>query len=88
MQKTRHQAGFWVFCATIAAAEASLELQRSYVSSCRAFLAVFDREFNFLTFFQRFETLVLDSREVYEHVFAAVSWGDKAETFLSVEPFY
>ncbi len=46
-----------------------LSLQAGYVASCRAFSAAFDGEGHFLTFVQRFVTLVLDSREVYEHVF-------------------
>ena len=41
-------------------------LQAGYVTSCRAFSAAFDGEGHFLTFVQRFVTIVLDSREVYE----------------------
>jgi hypothetical protein len=68
--------------------ERRANLDSSYVSSCWAFLAIFDSERYFLTFFQRLEAAVLDCREVYEYIFAAVSWGNEAETFLSVKPFY
>ena len=44
-------------------------LQAYNVTSCWAFSAAFDGEGNFLTFIQRFVAIVLDSREVYEHVF-------------------
>lgn len=63
-------------------------LQAGYVTSCRAFSAAFDGEGHFLTFVQRFVTIVLDSREVYEHVFRAIVRSDEAEAFVSVEPFY
>ena len=53
-----------------------LELQTNYVGSSRAFLALLDGELNALTFVQGFEAGGLDSGEVYEHVFAAVSRGD------------
>ncbi|CDN02842.1 conserved hypothetical protein [Klebsiella quasipneumoniae subsp. quasipneumoniae] len=65
-----------------------LNLQRSYVASCRAFSAAFDGEGDFLTFVQGFVAIVLDSREVYEHVFRAIVRSDEAEAFVSVEPFY
>ena len=65
-----------------------LELQTNYVGSSRAFLALLDGELNALTFVQGFEAGGLDSGEVYEHVFAAVSRGDEAKTFLSVEELY
>ena len=38
-----------------------LNLQRSYVASCRAFSAAFDGEGDFLTFIQGFVAIVLDS---------------------------
>ena len=65
-----------------------LELQTNYVGSSRAFLALLDGELNALTFVQGFEAGGLDSGEVYEHVFATVSRGDEAKTFLSVEELY
>lgn len=65
-----------------------LSLQAGYVASCRAFSAAFDGEGNFLTFVQRFVTIVLNSGEVYEHVFRTVIRSNKAEAFISVEPFY
>jgi hypothetical protein len=64
-----------------------LELQTNYVGSSRAFLALLDGELNALTFVQSFEAGGLDCREVYEHVFAAVSRGDETKTFLGVEEF-
>jgi hypothetical protein len=63
------------------------ELQTNYVGSSWAFLALLDSELNALTFVQSFEAGRLDGREVYEHVFATVSWGDETETFFSVEEF-
>ena len=63
-------------------------LQAYNVTSCWAFSAAFDGEGNFLTFIQRFVAFVLDSREVYEHVFRAIVRSDEAEAFVSVEPFY
>ena len=49
-------------------------------------LAILDFELNVLAFSQGFEAVTLDCREVYEHVFAAVSRGDETETFRLVEP--
>lgn len=70
----------------------SVLLSRDYrlvtLPGCRAFSAAFDGEGHFLTFVQRFVTIVLDSREVYEHVFRAIVRSDEAEAFVSVEPFY
>ena len=65
-----------------------LELQTNYVGSSRAFLALLDGELNALTFVQGFEAGGLDSGEVYEHVFAAVSRGDETEAFLGFEELY
>lgn len=59
-----------------------LSLQAGYVASCRAFSAAFDGEGNFLTFVQRFVTIVLNSGEVYEHVFRTVIRSNKAEAFI------
>ncbi len=75
----RHRQGFSIL--------SGLNLQRSYVASCRAFSAAFDGEGYFLTFVQGFVAIVLDS-EVYEHVFRAIVRSDEAEAFVSVEPFY
>ena len=57
-----------------------------YVNSCRTFLAVLNFELNVLTFSQSFEAITLDSGEVYEHVFAAISRSNEAKTFRLVEP--
>jgi hypothetical protein len=57
-----------------------------YVNSSRTFLAVLNFELNVLAFSQSFEAITLDCREVYEHVFAAVSWGNETKTFRLVEP--
>lgn len=91
-QKTR-LGGFFNSCRrssqqALASVKASLlELQTNYVGSSRAFLALLDGELNALTFVQSFEAGGLDCREVYEHVFAAVSRGDETKTFLGVEEF-
>ncbi|EEP95901.1 Cold shock-like protein cspE [Yersinia aldovae ATCC 35236] len=45
-----------------------------------------DFELYVLAFSQGFEAITLDCREVYEHIFAAVSWSDETETFRLVEP--
>lgn len=57
-----------------------------YVNSCRTFLTVLNFELNVLTFSQSFETITLDSGEVYEHIFAAISRSNEAKTFRLVEP--
>lgn len=57
-----------------------------YVNSSRTFLAVLNFELNVLAFSQSFETIALDSGEVYEHIFAAVSRSNEAKTFGFVEP--
>lgn len=57
-----------------------------YVNSCRTFLAVLNFELNVLTFSQSFEAITLDSGEVYEHIFAAISRSNEAKTFRLVEP--
>ncbi|BAK11549.1 cold shock-like protein CspC [Pantoea ananatis AJ13355] len=49
-------------------------------------MAVLDFELNVLAFGQRFEAVALNSREVYEYIFATVSWSDKTEAFRLVEP--
>src|SRR5471030_620256 len=61
-------------------------LDCSYVNCRRAFLAVLDFELYVLAFSQSFEAVTLDCREVYEHVFAAVSRSNETETFRFVEP--
>jgi hypothetical protein len=65
-----------------------LELQNDYVDRRRAFLALLDGELNALTFVQGLKAGGLDSGEVYEHILAAISRGDKTKAFLSVEEFY
>ena len=62
------------------------ELDGSHVNCSRAFLAVLDFEFNVLAFSQSFEAVTLDCREVYEYIFAAVSWSNETKTFRLVEP--
>lgn len=62
-----------------------LELQTNYVGSSRAFLALLDGELNALTFVQGFEAGGLDSGEVYEHVFAAVSREMKPKPFSALK---
>ncbi|ABV12294.1 hypothetical protein CKO_01153 [Citrobacter koseri ATCC BAA-895] len=57
-----------------------------YVNSSRTFLAVLNFELNVLAFSQGFEAVTLDSGEVYEHIFAAISRSNEAKTFRLVEP--
>ncbi len=57
-----------------------------YVNSRRAFLTVLDFELYALAFSQSFEAVTLDCREVYKHVFAAVSRSNETKTFRLVEP--
>ena len=66
----------------------SVLLSRDYRLVTLPAAGPFDGEGHFLTFVQRFVTIVLDSREVYEHVFRAIVRSDEAEAFVSVEPFY
>jgi hypothetical protein len=63
-------------------------LQRSDVAGCRAFRAIFNGERNLLAFIKGLEAVTLDSREMYEYIFAAVVRSDKAKTFICVKPFY
>ena len=61
-----------------------VESDSSDVNCCRAFLAVLNFELNALAFSQGFETIALNSREVYEHIFAAVSRSNKTKTLDSL----
>ena len=70
------------------ARETLIQLQRDNVASCWAFLAVFDGELNLLAFVQRFEIVALNSREMYEYIFAAIVRSNETKTFTSVKPFY
>ncbi|AMO49917.1 Cold shock-like protein cspE [Enterobacter sp. FY-07] len=58
----------------------------SYVNCSRAFLTVLNFKLNVLAFGQSFETVTLDCREVYEHIFAAISRSNETKTFGLVEP--
>lgn len=51
------------------------------VGSLLAFWAFSDVELHFLTFFERFEAVHLDSGEMGEQVLAAAIRSDEAETF-------
>jgi len=64
----------------------SSELQSDDVSSRRAFGTVSDFKLNALTFSQGFETIALDCREVYEHVFAAIFRSNETESFGFIKP--
>jgi len=57
-----------------------------YVNSSRAFLTVLNFKLNVLAFSQSFEAVTLDRREVYKHIFAAVSRSNETKTFRFVEP--
>jgi len=61
-------------------------LDRHYVSSRRAFGTVSDFKLYALTFSQSFETIALDCREVYEHVFAAIFRSNETESFGLIKP--
>lgn len=51
-------------------------------------MTLLDGEFYLLAFGQGFITGALDSREMYEYIFATISGGDKTEAFISVEELY
>ena len=57
-----------------------------YVNSSRTFLAVLNFELNVLAFCQSFEAITLNSREVYEYVFATICRSNEAKAFSLVEP--
>jgi hypothetical protein len=61
-------------------------LDSGNVSRRRTFSTVLDSELYVLAFSQGLETLILDSGEVYEHIFAAVSRSDEAKAFRLVKP--
>jgi len=64
----------------------SLNLQSSYVCSRRAFGTVSDFELYTLTFSQSFETIGLDSGEVYEYIFATIFRSNETESFGLIKP--
>jgi hypothetical protein len=53
-----------------------------------ALLAFLSHEGNSLAFFQALETVGFNGFEMYKKVVAATLWGDEAEAFFIVEPFY
>ncbi len=61
-------------------------LNSGNVSSRWAFGAVCDFELYALTFSQSFETVALDGREVYEHVFATIFRSNETESFGLIKP--
>ena len=58
------------------------------IGSLFAFGAGVHVERNLLAFFQGFETIHVDSREVSKQIFAAFIGSDKTKTFCIVKPFY
>ncbi len=64
----------------------SRDLQFNHVGSLRTAISLRNFEFDFLTFFQSFEAIALDCREVDEYVVAVFN-GDKAVSFFCVKPF-
>jgi hypothetical protein len=60
--------------------------QNSDVRGLRALGAFFDSEFDLLSFLQVAETITLNGGEMDEYVRATFT-GDKAEAFVTVEPF-
>lgn len=71
-----------VFLAVVSAADNEGRLERRNVASCRTFSAIFNGEGNFLSFIKRFVVITLDSRKVYEYIFATVVWSNEAKTFI------
>jgi len=57
-----------------------------YVDGLRSFLTLHDIIFDGLAFFEGFETFLIDSAEMYEHI---ISLGirNKSKTLLIIEPF-
>jgi hypothetical protein len=95
------QSDQWLYCAPDRAKHAPIkkphrseafyiqrgaELGNLNFFSLHAFLAFGSYESNRLTFFQAFETIRLDSFEVYEKIVAARLWSDEAVAFFIVEP--
>lgn len=70
------------FIAIVNACDNQRVLQCSDVCRCRAFCAVFDGEGDLLAFIQGFVAIALNSRKVYEYIFAAVIRRNKAKTFI------
>jgi hypothetical protein len=64
----------------------TVNLQSGNVSSRWAFSAVGDFKLYTLTFSQSFEAVALDSREVYEYIFAAIFWSNETESFGLIKP--
>ena len=60
----------------------------SDIGSLFAFRASHDIERNTLVFFQGFETVRLDRREMGENIFAPLIGSDETEAFCIVKPFY
>jgi|GEM_PF-6436030 len=69
-----------VFIAVVNLTDNERGLDNSYVACCRAFSTIFNGEGNLLTFIQSFVAIALNSREVYEYIFATVVRSDKAKT--------
>lgn len=63
-------------------------LLRDNVSCWRTFGTILNRELNLLPFVQRFVIVTLNSRKMYEHIFATVCGRNEAEAFFRVKPFY
>jgi len=61
-------------------------LNSGNVSSRWAFGTVGDFELYALTFSQSFETIALDGREVYEHVFATIFRSNETESLGLIKP--
>ena len=85
-KKPRIRRGFIARLKCLHTSDQWIRSDSCYVNSCRTFLTVLNFELNVLTFSQSFEAITLDSGEVYEHVFAAISRSNEAKTFRLVEP--
>lgn len=56
-----------------------------YVDCLRTFLTLNDIVLNSLTFFERLESFLIDSAEMYEYIIT-LSIRNKSKTFLIIEP--
>ncbi|EDN66849.1 hypothetical protein BGP_2497 [Beggiatoa sp. PS] len=45
-------------------------------------------KFNFLSFFKRFKTLLLDTRIVNKNISAIICWRNKTKSFSFIKPLY
>ncbi len=63
-------------------------LGRANLGRFRTFYSLSSLIFDFLTFFERFESLAKDIGVMDEQILAAVIGDDKSKSLLLIEPFY